>query len=145
MPINPEIQNEDGTFKTGVSGNPGGKPSRANFTKLLNELFPDNLLGFMMLAKLNGISTNTTDVKNIINLIEQPEMKKKFRKYLNKMKINGKINYKSGWNKLPEKDQLSLIQWLIEFKYGKPVMQVNTEITTPEPISIKVEFIKSKK
>lgn len=145
MPIDPKTQNEDGTWKKGVCPNPSGRPNRANFTELLNNVFPDDHLAFLMFSKLYGLNTNTADCKNIIKLIDHVEVKKKFRKYLNKLKVKGKLGYREGWSKLSEKDQIDIVKWLFEHKYGKAPQQVNTEISTPEDRKISIEFVKPKK
>ncbi len=103
MALNPETQHPDGKWKKGgPSPNPSGGPSRKNFMGLLDKLFTDETISFILFSKLFGLNTNTTDCKNIIKLIDQPEVKTKFRKYLSKLKVNGKLNYKTGWNKLNE-------------------------------------------
>jgi len=142
MPIDPKTQNEDGTWRKGVSGNPGGKHSRANFTKLLGELFTDELVAYMLFCKTHGINTNIDTNSGIVKLIEHPDVKKKFRKYLRKIKPNGKYDARTGHNVLSNKDQFEILKWLTEFKYGRAVQQINSEISTPENRKIQIEFIK---
>ena len=109
------------------SPNPGGRPSRKKFTELLNKTFTDENIIFMLFAKSHGIDTNFSDAKNILKLIEDPCVNKRFRKYINKIKA-GKKDVRSKWNRLGENDQVSLMKWIAEQKIGRAVQQINAEI-----------------
>jgi len=146
MPIDPKNQNSDGTWIKGApSPNPSGRPNTQEFKKLLNKLFPDDQLMFLMFSKLYGININSVDCKNVIKLIDHKDVKARFRKYLNKLKVNGRVRYKDGWNKLNDKEQTDIVFKILDRKYGTPTQSINTEISTPEDKNINVKFIKTKK
>lgn len=145
MGINPETQNPDGTFLPGVSGNPSGRPDRKEFTKLLHKIFPDETILFQMMSELYGVDTNFATTKDVLKLIEDPSVKKRFRKYLNKIEKGKGPRGERFRTKLNNRDRILILQWLFEQKYGKAQQFTTTEITTPEDRTIKVEFVKSEK
>ena len=131
-------------LKGTASPNPGGRPNRKKFTKLLKELFTDEIISYMLFCKANGINTSLDHNKDIVKLISQPEVKNKFRKYLRKIKPNGKYDTRVNKSKLSERDQVDILKWVAEFAHGKSTQQIQTEVTLPEQTNININFVKSK-
>lgn len=141
-----EERDELGRWKPGFCPNPNGKPSDKEYVKLVRKTFGDNLEGifFLKMALTSGKEPKFTEVKKFINFIQDPEVKKRFKKFLKSTgleKAGGGI--KGKFSSIKISDILTILDGIENRVYGKPVQHNIEEITTPEPIEIKIEFVKS--
>jgi len=129
-----------GRWLPGTSGNPHGFRNRSQFLKLLDEVFPDDYISFMMFAKMSGIKTDVSINKDILKFVNNPELKKRFRRYLNIIKDKLEQAKKPD-GKLSDRDKVEMLKWIYEQKYGKAKQHNIEEIKTKEPLQININFV----
>lgn len=139
-----EIRNKKGQIVKGSpSLNPSGRKSDALLVRLYKDTFGENLEGlfFLRMALISGREPRFAEIKKFVNLIKNPDVKKKFKKFLRSTGLDkGRHGIRNNFSSLKISDILSILDG-IEFRcFGKHTQHNIQEMTGTEPLEINITY-----